>query len=40
MEIDELKHIWKQQSSRDREYSRSELMMLINNRMISLEEKI
>lgn len=40
MELDELKHVWKQQSSRDMDYSRSELMMLINNKMISLEEKI
>lgn len=40
MELDELKKVWKQQDSRKMNYSRSELMMLINNKMISLENEI
>jgi len=41
MDLDNLKKIWKQQkSSNNYEYSQSELIMLINNKMISLEEKV
>ncbi|MDZ7771158.1 MAG: hypothetical protein U5K31_00160 [Balneolaceae bacterium] len=41
MELDELKDIWKQQkAAAGANYSRSELLMLINNRMISFEERI
>ncbi len=41
MELDELKHIWKQQEIEDEmEYSQSELMVLINNKMLSLEKEI
>ncbi|MDZ7680373.1 MAG: hypothetical protein U5J63_01370 [Fodinibius sp.] len=41
MELNELKNVWKQQEvPNKKEYSKSELMMLINNKMISLEEQI
>lgn len=41
MKLDELKQIWKQQKiERDMEYSQSELLMLINNKMISFEKDI
>jgi len=41
MELDTLKRIWKKQKGRrNYEYSRSELIMFINNKMISFEEKI
>ncbi|HKK45483.1 MAG TPA: hypothetical protein VJ964_08170 [Balneolaceae bacterium] len=41
MELNELKNVWKQQSSNHNlDYSQSELMMLINNQMISLEKEI
>ncbi|MGD8427780.1 MAG: hypothetical protein PVH63_09105 [Balneolaceae bacterium] len=41
MELNELKNTWKQQKNiSDYEYTPSELVMLINNKMISLEEQI
>lgn len=41
MELDELKRTWKaQKSSSDMTYSKSEIMMLINNKMISFEKEI
>ena len=41
MEIDDLKQVWKQQKrSPDLEYSQSELLMLVNNKMISFEKDI
>lgn len=41
MKLDELKRTWKEQkSSTDMSYSESEIMMLINNKMISFEKDI
>lgn len=41
MKLDELKRTWKEQKSSSRiEYSKSEIMMLINNKMISFEKDI
>lgn len=41
MELDELKNIWHKQHVRnDMQYSRSEMLMLINNKMISFEQQI
>lgn len=41
MELEELKNVWKRQKTPPREsYSPSELMMIINNKMISFEDRI
>lgn len=41
MELNELKQVWKQQNIDSKmEYSQSELMLLINNKMLSLEKEI
>jgi len=41
MEFDELKKVWKNQAKQESgEYTKSEVMMLINNRMVSLEEEV
>lgn len=41
MELDELKHVWKKQKSNpDMEYSQSELLMVLNNKIISFEKDI
>lgn len=41
MEFDELKRTWKEQKSNtDMDYSKSEILMLINNKMLSFEKDI
>lgn len=41
MEIDEMKKIWRQQEvDTKQDYSQSEIMMLINNKMLALEKEI
>lgn len=41
MQLDDIKRVWKrQETDPDMEYSQSELMMLINNKMTSLEKDI
>lgn len=41
MELNELKNIWRrQQADKERDYSQSELMLLINNKMLSLEKQV
>lgn len=41
MELNELKNIWnRQEIEDDMDYSREELLMLLNNNMVSFEEKI
>lgn len=41
MELDELKNIWHKQDMKDNmQYSRSELLMILNNKMITFEQQI
>ncbi len=41
MEFEELKHTWHQQKiNEDLDYSREELLMLLNNKVVSFEEQI